>query len=95
MSYDEIKAHMDQCGGDYRNWYVGIACDPRTRLFSQHRVCEQTGAWIYRNAGTETAARAIEKALLALGCKGGPCGGDGNTCCVYAYRITSASVEAA
>lgn len=93
--YFEIKNYMDAGGGDYRNWYTGIACDPRSRLFAQHCVSEQGGAWIYRDAGNDTSARAVEQALLALGCKGGPCGGDYSTRFVYAYRITSATVEAA
>src|SRR5262245_57393561 len=94
-AYFKIKTHIDACGGDYSRWYACITCDPRIRLFSQQLVCEHTGAWIHTHAGSEAAARLAEQALLALGCKGGPCGGDSSTCYVYAYRVTSTTVEAA
>ncbi|MBU0721852.1 hypothetical protein KKA93_00075 [Patescibacteria group bacterium] len=29
----EIKAFMAKWGGNYSDWYVGIASDPRQRLF--------------------------------------------------------------
>jgi len=90
---NEIKAHIGQCGGDYRNWYTGIAADPRRRLFNDHNVDERNGSWIHRDAGTHTAARQTEDALHLLGCKGGPGGGDGATRFVYAYRITPTTIE--
>ncbi|MEK7616663.1 MAG: hypothetical protein AAB414_01265 [Patescibacteria group bacterium] len=34
----EIKAYMAQGGGSYSDWYVGIAADPRQRLFNDHSV---------------------------------------------------------
>ncbi|GIW62200.1 MAG: hypothetical protein KatS3mg090_0026 [Patescibacteria group bacterium] len=40
----EIKSHMAQCGGSYSDWYVGIATDPRERLFIDHNVDEKNGA---------------------------------------------------
>ena len=91
--YSEIKSYIDQHGGDYRNWYAGIASDPRRRLFIEHNVDEKHGAWIFRTAASDTAARAAEIALLALGCKGGDGGGGHKTCCVYAYRITATTRE--
>jgi hypothetical protein len=90
---NEIKAHIDERGGDYRNWYAGIAADAQHRLFNDHNVDKANGQWIYRNAGSNTAARQAEDALHRLGCKGGPGGGDGDTRFVYAYRITPTTIE--
>ena len=89
----EIDAYIQQHGGIYRNWYVGIATDPRKRLFNDHNVDEKSGAWIYRDAGSESAARQIENYFIDKGCQGGSGGGDASTKYVYAYRITSTTRE--
>ncbi|GIW81691.1 MAG: hypothetical protein KatS3mg105_3498 [Gemmatales bacterium] len=86
----EIQAHVDKCGGNYSGWY---ASDPRARLFNDHNVDEDNGAWIFRDAGTNAVAREVEAHLHSLGCKGSGGGGDGTTRYVYAYRITRATRE--
>lgn len=87
----EIKEHIVNNGGDFLNWYSGIASDPKDRLFNQHKVKD---AYIIRNAGSENAARKIEDYLTkTLGTKGGGGGGDENTTFVYAYKIKSYTVE--
>lgn len=83
----EINAHIRSRGGSYSAWYVGIASKPRDRLFVDHNVREQGDVWIFRDAGSATAARQIERHFLALGCKGGGGGGDNGTRFVYAYKI--------
>ena len=90
---NEIHAHIVSRGGVHSGWYVGIASDPRDCLFSRHGVQEQGGHWIHRDAGTDTAARAIEKAFLDWGTKGGGGGGDAGTRHVYAYYITASTRE--
>lgn len=89
----EIRAYMAKFGKPYSAWYVGIACDPRRRLFIDHNVDQQNGPWIHDNAGSDTAARAIENHFHSQGCKGGPCGGDYTTTCAYAYLITPSTRE--
>ena len=89
----EIDAYIHQCGGGYPNWYVGIASNPRNRLFNDHNVDEQKNYWIIRDAGSEPVARQIEKFFLDKGCQGGGGGGDASTRYVYAYRITSTTRE--
>ncbi len=86
----EIKAHA---GTPWSSWYAGIASQPQDRLFSDHNVDEEKGAWIYRTAATNSDARTAENALHAAGFKGGPGGGDAFTKAVYAYRITRSTVE--
>lgn len=89
----EIDAYIKQHGGGYPAWYVGIAADPRERLFTDHKVREHGDAWIYRDAGSEAAARAVERAFLNVGCQGGGGGGDNDTHYVYAYRIAAHTRE--
>lgn len=77
----------------YSRWYVGIASDPKERLFGDHNVSESGGAWIYRDAESESIARDVEKYFLNLGANGGGGGGDGSSRYVYAYRKTSTTNE--
>ena len=90
----EIEAHIKNCGGTFRQWYVGIATDARDRLFNDHRVREKGDAWIFRPAGTHQMARKIEDHFVnRLGTRGGAGGGGNTTCSVYAYRIAPHTVE--
>lgn len=88
----EINDYIVSWGGNYQEWYIGIASNPEDRLFNDHNVNEDTDAWIYRNAGSSTAARQIESYFLSLGCQGGS-GGDISTQSIYAYKIKSHTVE--
>lgn len=89
----EISSHVTRNGGSSSQWYFGIATDPKQRLFGDHAVKENGDTWIYIPCGTSEVARAIEKHFLAQGMQGGPGGGDGSSQYVYAYKITSHSVE--
>lgn len=93
QAFAEIKAHIAQCGGSYSSWYAGIAADARDRLFNGHCVSEKGDSWIYRTCDSDRDARTVENALLSLGMKGGPCGGDGSTKSVYAYKVGRHTVE--
>jgi hypothetical protein len=85
---NDIQNYMRVNGGCYRDWYLGIASNPRERLFHGHNVREHGDAWILRDCGTHTAARAVEDHFLAQGCDGGDGGGSIITRFVYAYRKT-------
>lgn len=89
----EIAGYINNNGGGHRGWYVGIATDPRARLFNDHNVFEQDDAWIFRDCGTDTAARNIEQHFLNQGCDGGPGGGDSTTKFIYAYKKARHTVE--
>jgi len=90
-AYDQIVAYIKERGGVYGNWYAGIASDARTRLFTDHKVSEEKGAWIYRTCSDDTAARNVEDDLLKLGCDGESGGGDSSTTQVYAYLKTNST----
>lgn len=74
-----------------KEWYVGIATDPKARLFNDHKVKNNLCGYI--DAGSTVMARAVEKKLLkTYPFKGGPGGGD-NPRYVYTYRITPDTLE--
>ncbi len=84
---NDIEAYIQRNGGPYRAWYVGIAKDARSRLFSDHGVREHGGTWIYAQAASSADARAIEQYFIEQrGTDGGPGGGDATTDMVYAYK---------
>jgi hypothetical protein len=89
----KIKSHVADRGGKCGDWYVGVASDPRQRLFDDHAVSEKGGYWVWSRCARSDDARAVEKHFLGLGMKGGPGGGDDESDCVYAYRITPTTKE--
>lgn len=86
---EEIKNYITSSGGSYSNWYVGVASDPRARLFTDHAVQENGDYWIYQTADSSGDARDVEEYFLNLGCDGGTGGGDSTTKSVYAYKKNS------
>lgn len=84
--YNEIVAHIKKQGGAYSTWYCGIASDWEDRLFNEHQVPRSRDYWhIVRQCHNNSDARAVEAALIKLGCDGGVGGGDESTVYVYAY----------
>lgn len=84
---------LDHIGSDNKsNWYVGIATNPRSRLFRDHYVDERNGQWIYNtNPMSETDARDTEAYLLKIYPFKGDVGGGEHPQYVYAYKITSST----
>jgi len=83
----EIDICITKCGKGYREWYVGTTSNPDQRLFQGHNVSQDAGAWIYRDAGSESMAKIIEAIFHKKGCKGVPAASDRSNY-VYAYRMT-------
>ena len=78
----------------YSDWYIGIAADPRSRLFKDHAVDEKGGPWFFSQAIEENRARKIEGYLLrTLGFDGGTGGGDSGFLSVYVYLKTQATTQ--
>jgi len=87
--YDQIMEHIGKEGGSFSSWYVGIASDPKQRLFNDHQVPTENAWFIYREAFTADDARAVEKYILDNHhTDGGTGGGDNTTKFVYAYKKT-------
>lgn len=91
--YDSLLEYMNGYINPKSSWYAGIASSPRDRLFSDHNVDEKHGQWRYDTCESSDDARAVEEALLKLGCKGGGGGGDHTTKACYAYLITPSTRE--
>ena len=83
---EDIRGHKDDCGGAYKDWYVGISKDAKDRLFNGHKVKVKGGAWIVRTASSSSVARDIEKHFLDLGMDGDEGGGSDASNQVYAYK---------
>lgn len=89
QAYKEIIVYIEEHGGAFRNWYVGIATDARLRMFEDHKVDEKEGAWIVRICISDASARKVEEDLIKLGCDGSGGGGNVTTVEVYAYLKTA------
>lgn len=84
---DEIKTHVQRCGGNYSAWYVGISKDAKDRLFNGHNIREKKDTWIFRTASSSQVSRDIEEYFVnTLGTDGGTGGGDNTSNIVYAYK---------
>lgn len=84
-----VKGILDYVGLDNKtNWYVGIAENPKKRLFIEHNVRENGNLWIYYDANSEINARDTEKYLLERYSFKGGVGGGIHPTYVYAYKIT-------
>jgi hypothetical protein len=86
---DDILGYMKKCGGQCRDWYVGIAEDPQDCLFKRYSVNRLADAWIYRDAINDNNARAIESVFTSNGYDGGPGGGSNRSRFVYAFKKTT------
>jgi hypothetical protein len=84
----DIKSFIQQRGGSYEDFYVGISKNAARRLFGDHCVELNEPTWIFINAENAATARAVEIHFLVLGCEGGSGGGDDESKFVYAYQMT-------
>ncbi|HEX78648.1 MAG TPA: hypothetical protein G4O19_00640 [Dehalococcoidia bacterium] len=85
-----IDNHINKNGGNYKGWYVGVSSDARCRLFNDHKVSEENGAWIYRTANSSDTAREVETFFINVrGTDGGTGGGDKTSDMVYTYKKTA------
>ena len=88
----DIQNYMSKFGGRWCDWYVGISKDARNRLFVEHKVDEQGGAWVYCQAVSSPVARDAESFFVnTQGTDGGTGGGDETADMVYAYKKTGTS----
>ena len=84
----DIEAYIGNNSANFGNRYVGIAADPRDRLFNDHDVSEKGDAWIFREATSSAVAREVEDYFIDVkGTLGGAGGGNYRSRSVYAYKI--------
>jgi hypothetical protein len=85
---DAIVKYINDSDIAFGEWCVGIAADPRTRLFIDYRVGKDT-PWIFRDTGSEEAAMAVrEFVVTTYGTRGSAADCDGTARYVYAYAVT-------
>ncbi len=95
-AYNKIKKYIDACGGDYQQWFVGVASNTEQRLFHDHGVDRRMGRYASVDAGSDRAAYATMISLQrTLGCRGGSIpAADAAAHFVYVYRKTEWTREA-
>jgi len=84
----EILAYIKEFGGEFPDYYVGIAADPKAELFKRHKVNQKKDPWLYKQTLTFHAARTVQRYFLdQLGTDGEPVlRGNEDTDCVYVYK---------
>ena len=84
----EILAYIKEFGGEFADYYVGIAADPKAALFKRHEVDDKQDPWLYKQTLTFQAARTVQRYFLEkLGTDGeAVIKGDEDTDCVYVYK---------
>lgn len=84
----EILSYMKEFGGDFNDWYVGIAADPKYTMFQKHSVHQENDIWLYKQALTFTACKTVQEYFLDILKTDGEAVADGNedTDCVYLYK---------
>lgn len=85
----ELLAYIKEFGGDFEDWCIGVADDPKAVLVDRHRVDLVNGLWIYKQALTSRAALTVVNYFVdKLGASAvGESSESSEECdCVYAYR---------
>lgn len=90
---NDFLTYMNKNNKSANAWYVGITSNIQERLFNEHKV-NKNGVWIYQNDISEQTARNVESYFIDTEkTQGGTGGGDEDINAVYAYLITSETVE--
>lgn len=84
----DILSYIKEFGGDFRDWYVGIAADPLKTLVETHGLDRENDIWLYRQALTFAACRTLQRYFLETLKTDGAAvtDGDGDTDCVYLFK---------
>jgi len=90
----EILAYIKEFGGDFRDWYIGIAADPKKTLFENHSVHKDDDIWLYKQALTFAACKTVQTYFLTILKVDGLAITDGteDTDCVYLYKKSDRTV---
>src|SRR6476661_7559385 len=84
----ELLGYMKEFDPSFKNWYVGVASDPRKILVMEHLLDLESDHWIYKQALSFTAACTVQRYFLQRLKTDGvmASSGDEDLDCVYAYR---------
>ena len=83
----DMDQHIQQGGGSYEKWYVGVTNEPKGQLFEEHGIHQRGDSWIYKRAFTGSSARSVGAHFIkTLGTDGRTRGSGGRSIYVYAYK---------
>ncbi len=60
----ELLATIKEFGGNFQEWYVGIAAEPLATMTQHHGVDREQDIWIYKQALTFHACRTVQTYFL-------------------------------
>lgn len=82
---EDFTRYFNDCGGQFQSWFVGIASDPSSGLFEQHKVDKARDRWIMAYAADPGVAKRIKTHFMQqFGADGGLSeGSDGRG--IYAF----------
>ena len=61
----DILSYIFENDFQLSEWYVGIASNPREKLFQEHNVMEDSDLWIIRAAESITSAKSIAYHIIS------------------------------
>lgn len=84
----ELLAYIKEFGGNFADWYVGIAAEPLAAMVQDHGLDRKRDIWIYKQALTFQACRTVQSYFLEkLKTDGAPVvRGNGDMDCVYMFK---------
>ena len=89
----QIAIHVRERGNVYKDWYIGIAADPESALFTDHTVKEDGDEWIFNACATASDAREVAECFIKDDMKGDIASNDPSAVWEYAYKISSTTKQ--
>jgi hypothetical protein len=86
----DIEDYIQDHGGDYSTWCVGVTANAKRRLFQVHKVDKTKGLYIRRRARSAEKAHEVEQHFLNKGCELATGTGDDGADRIYAYWVGAA-----
>ena len=82
---DDFKNYIQSRGGNYSDWYIGIACDPEVLSLQLQNLDNQ--CWNYTHIyGPQVARQVLDYFINTLGTKGTVSSADATADIIYVYK---------
>jgi hypothetical protein len=62
----EIMRYVRELGSDFSQWHIGISDNPSEALFITHKVDQQRGVWMYKQAVSVRACHTVRDYFLNI-----------------------------
>ncbi|MEI7640551.1 MAG: hypothetical protein WCJ46_03455 [bacterium] len=83
---EKIGEYVAKKGGQHREWYLGLAEDPKKAMFQKHNVDKDTDYWFFKFATDAIEAARIQDKMLMSGFDGEKVSHDAKAIGVFVYR---------